>query len=140
MPDQADRLSFYTALFSMLKIDELEEIREEMEDRFGKLPVIIERLISTAVLRFHASYALFERIVITRDKISIILPKAEREEFYKNKFTVLMKFIVENYSKEIQFKQNNDTMKFEMKNNYNFPEPVLEFLIEFCKKIVKLLD
>ncbi|MBU2491731.1 MAG: transcription-repair coupling factor [Bacteroidetes bacterium] len=140
MPDQADRLSFYTALFSMLKISELDEIREEMQDRFGKLPVIIERLILTAVLRFHASYALFERIVVTREKISIILPKAEREDFYKNKFTILMKFIVENYSKEIQFKQNSDSMKFEMKNKYNSPEPVLEYLIEFCKKTIKLLD
>lgn len=140
MPDQADRLSFYTALFSMININELGEIREEMEDRFGKLPIIIERLILTAVLRFHASYALFERVVVTREKISIILPKAEREEFYKNKFTILMKFIVENYPKEIQFKQTNETMKFEMKNRYNSPEPVLEFLIEFCKKIVKLLD
>ena len=51
-----------------------------------------------------------------------------------------MKFIVENYSKEIQFKQNNDTMKFEIKNKYNSAEPVLEFLIEFCKKMVNVLS
>ena len=38
MPDQADRLSFYTALFSMNRIEEAGEIREELEDRFGKLP------------------------------------------------------------------------------------------------------
>lgn len=140
MPDQADRLSFYTALFSMIKIEELEEIREEMEDRFGKLPVIIERLILTAVLRFYASYSLFERVVITREKISIILPRADREEFYKNKFTVLMKFVVENYSKEIQFVQSGETMKLEMKNKYNLPEPALQNLIEFCKRVIKLLE
>ena len=41
MPDQSDRLSFYTALFSMIKIDELDEIKDEMIDRFGKLPRIL---------------------------------------------------------------------------------------------------
>ena len=43
MPDQSDRLSFYQALFSMLKIDELDEIKDEMIDKFGRLPVIINR-------------------------------------------------------------------------------------------------
>jgi len=45
MPDQSDRLSFYQALFSMVKIEELEEIKDEMVDKFGKFPVIINRLI-----------------------------------------------------------------------------------------------
>ena len=86
MPDQSDRLSFYQALFSMIKIDELDEIKDELQDKFGKFPVIVERLILTAVLRFYSSFAQFERIVITRKKITLILPKGENEDFYKNKF------------------------------------------------------
>ena len=38
MPDQADRLSFYTLLFSIINIEEIDEIVDEMTDRFGKLP------------------------------------------------------------------------------------------------------
>ena len=57
-----------------------------MEDRFGKAPVVVERMIETAVLRYYASYALFERIVIQRNRMAVILPKAENEEFYTNKF------------------------------------------------------
>ncbi len=140
MPDQGDRLSFYTALFSMLKIEEVDEIREEMEDRFGKLPVIIERLILTAVLRFYASFALFERIVLQRNKISLILPKGDREDYYKNKFSLLMNHIVNNYPDEIQFKQTKDTMKLEMKNNYSSIEHALEFLIDFCKEVFDVLN
>jgi len=64
MPDQADRLGFYTALFSMIKIEELDEIKEEMIDRFGRIPSNVERLILAAVLRFYASFALLERIVV----------------------------------------------------------------------------
>ena len=140
MPDQADRLGFYTALFSMLKIEEVEEIKEELIDRFGKLPLLIERLILAAVLRYHASFALFERIVIQKTHISMILPKGEKEEYYKNKFALLMQFIIEKYPSDIYFKQNNETMKLEMKNKFASPESSMEFLIRFCKEIVCLLE
>ena len=75
MPDQADRLSFYTALFSIIKIDEIDEIKEEIEDKFGKVPIVIERLILVAILRYHASFALFERIVIQRAKSNFCATK-----------------------------------------------------------------
>ncbi len=51
MPDQSDRLSYYQALFSMLKIDELDEIKDEMIDKFGRLPVIINRLSTNSSLK-----------------------------------------------------------------------------------------
>ncbi len=136
MPDQSDRLGFYTALFSMKKIDELGEIREEMEDRFGKAPVVVERMIETAVLRYYASYALFERIVIQRNRMAVILPKAENEEFYTNKFTVLMQFIVDNYSKTVSLKQEKNVMKFEIENKYSSPEDAVKFLVKFSQRII----
>jgi transcription-repair coupling factor (superfamily II helicase) len=139
MPDQSDRLSFYTAMFSMIKIEELDEIKEEMEDRFGKVPIIIERLMSIAVLRLHASIALFERIVITRDKISIILPKPEREEFYTQSFSILMQYIVEYYPHDIQFKQDKNIAKLQMKNDFQSPEAAVSFCTEFCKKVIEIL-
>jgi len=136
MPDQSDRLSFYQALFSMIKIDELEDIKDEMVDKFGRFPVIINRLILIAILRFYASFAQFERIVITRNKISIILPKGNNEEFYQNKFSKLMELIVAEYSDTIKFVQNKDIMKLESENNYNSPEKVLNSLIEFIQKLL----
>jgi len=135
MPDQSDRLSYYTAMFSIVKVDEVNEIKEDMEDRFGKMPKIVEHLMLTAVLRYYASITLFERIVILRDKISIILPKAEREDFYQNKFTKLMQLIMEKYSNKIHFKQVKDVMKLEMKNEFRSNEEVLDYLINFIKEI-----
>lgn len=133
MPDQSDRLSYYTALFSMVNIEEVDEIKEEMIDKFGRLPVIIERLISTAVLRYYASYSLLERVVIQENKIIIVLPKAEREEFYQNKFSLLMQWIMENHSKDVQFKQIKDVMKLEINNKYDSPEKSLQYTIKFIK-------
>ncbi|PKL87636.1 MAG: transcription-repair coupling factor [Ignavibacteriae bacterium HGW-Ignavibacteriae-2] len=139
MPDQADRLSFYTALFSIIRIDEIDEITDEMKDRYGKFPEIINRLILAAKLRFNASIALFERIVIKKDQVIIILPKGDREEFYTTKFSVLMKFIMEKYSKEIFFKQGKEAMKLEMRNKFSSPESILDYLIKFCEQVIKLL-
>lgn len=140
MPDQADRLSFYTALFSMIKLEEVEEIKDEMIDRFGRLPLIVERLIASAVLRYHASYALLERVVIQKNKVALILPKGDREEFYKEKFVLLLEFINKFYKKEVQFVQSNETLKLEMTNKFAQPEDALAFLVKFCKQIEELIS
>lgn len=140
MPDQADRLSFYTALFSMIKIEELDEIKEEMIDRFGKLSPIIERLILAAVLRFYSSFALFERIIIQFNKVIIILPKGERENFYQNKFVNLLSYINSNYAKEIKFVQVKETLKLEMNNKFNSAEAAMNFLIKFCQEVIEVIS
>ena len=135
MPDQSDRLSYYTAMFSIIKTEDIDEIKEDMIDRFGKIPPIIERLILTAVLRFYASVTLMERIVILRDKISVILPKAERKEFYETKFQKFMEYILSEYARDIHFKQTEKIMKIEIKNKFRSPEEMLTYLIDFLKKI-----
>ena len=52
MPEQMDRLNFYTSLYSIKSIEELDELKDEMLDRFGPLPVFVERLISAAKLKY----------------------------------------------------------------------------------------
>ncbi|MEG8946179.1 transcription-repair coupling factor [Rosettibacter firmus] len=139
MPDQSDRLSFYTALFSMLKIEEAYELKEEMIDRFGKLPQMVERLILVAILRYYASFILLERIVIQKNKSTLILPKGNREEFYQTKFIKLLNYIYENYSKNVKFVQQNDTLKLEITNEHSEPEKILEYLIDFCRKLHQII-
>lgn len=135
MPDQADRLSFYTSLFTLLKIEELDDIIDEMKDKFGKPPIIVERLIKVAELRYYSSLALFERVIIQKNKSIIILPKAEREEYYKNKFLLLLDFINKHFAKDVKFIQQKETLKLEINKNFENPEFALEFLINFCKQI-----
>ncbi|MEW6508783.1 MAG: transcription-repair coupling factor [Bacteroidota bacterium] len=140
MPDQSDRLSFYTALFSMIKIEELDEIIEEMTDRFGKPPLVVNRLISAATIRFYASFSLMERVIIQKDKTSIMLPKGDKEDFYKNKFLGLLNFINTSYSKSIHFVQNKEVLKLEITQKFESPEQVLNFLIKFCSDINKIIN
>ena len=92
MPEQMDRLSFYTALYSIKNLEELNELKEEMEDRFGPIPSLVKRLLQIATLKYYASYALFERIIMNKNIVTILLPKGEKEDYYKFKFVELMRY------------------------------------------------
>ncbi len=138
MPEQTDRLNFYTALYSVKTLKEIDELREEIKDRFGPVPTIVNRLISVATLRLYASYALFERIIIQRKNISIILPKGEKEDYYKIKFVELMRFILDEYKDKIKFDQNKNIMKLVLINNFESPEKLLEFMINFSREVMNL--
>jgi transcription-repair coupling factor (superfamily II helicase) len=140
MPDQSDRLSFYTALFSVLKEEEFPEIIEEMEDRFGKFPKMVDQLIRAAELRFFASFAMFERVIIQRKKIILILPKGEFEDYYQNRFPNFMKWILNEHSKDVQFIQRNKTMKLELENKFSDASGTLDFVIRFCREVDKVLN
>ena len=145
MPEQMDRLNFYTALYSIKTTSEIEELKEEMVDRFGPLPVLVKRLIDAATLKLYASYALFERIIIQRKNIFIILPDGQKEDYYKYKFIELMHFIMKEYNDAIKFDQQRssaskgkDVMKLVINNNFESPEKLMEFVTAFCKKVMKL--
>lgn len=140
MPDQADRLSFYTVLFSIKNLQEAVEIREEMEDRFGKLPILVKRLVAMAILKYYASSALFERVIIQQKNIMLILPKGENEDYYKYKFTELMKFIMDAYPRDVKFSQQKDTLKLVMTNRFESPEKIFENLIDFCRRVEKIVN
>lgn len=140
MPEQMDRLSFYTALYGIKNLEELDELKEEMEDRFGPIPVLVKKLLQVVTLKYYASFALFERITMNRKSVTVILPKGEKEDYYKSKFIELMRFIVANHKDVVKFEQKGESMKLIIKNNFEAPEKLLEFLVDFCQNIGRLFE
>jgi transcription-repair coupling factor (superfamily II helicase) len=140
IPEQAERLNYYTELYSLENLEEISEIIEEMKDRFGRLPSIVQRLIETARLRYYASYALFERIIIQRKNIFIILPRGENEEYYKYKFIEMMRLIMDEYKNEIKFVQQKEVMKLTIENKFTKPEEILSYLLKFCDRTRNLFE
>ena len=140
IPEQSDRLNFYTSFYSVKNLDELNDLKDEMTDRFGTIPTIVNRLLLAATLRFYASYALFERVIIQRENVIVILPKGEKEDYYKYKFVELMRFILHEYKNQIKLEQKKDTMKLLIINNYGSPEELLDFLIKFSSDVMDLFD
>lgn len=131
MPDQNERLYFYTGLFSVTDENELEDYRREIIDRFGKTPPTVNRLFAAALLKLAASRALFERINIQRKTIFISLPSG-KNEFYEGKFAVLMQLILRSYKETIQFRQEKDSLKLIVENRFETPEKSITFLMGFC--------
>lgn len=140
MPEQMDRLNFYTALYSVKSLSEIEELKEEMLDRFGALPEIVKRLVLSATLKLYSSFALFERVAIQRKNIFIILPRGEKEEYYKVRFVELMRFIIDEYKNKIKFNQQKEVMKLVIENRFEKPEDILSYLIAFCGRVAKLFS
>jgi transcription-repair coupling factor (superfamily II helicase) len=140
MPEQMDRLNFYTALYSITNVSEIDELKDEIIDRFGPLPIIVKRLIAAATLKYYASRALFDRIIIQRKNIFIILPNEKKEEYYSVKFIELMRYILDNYKDSVKFSQQKDVMKLVVTNNFETPEKISDFLIKFSREIMKLFN
>jgi transcription-repair coupling factor (superfamily II helicase) len=138
MPDQMDRLSFYTALFGVKSLNEIEEIKEEIIDRFGDLPILVRRLMAMALLKYFASRALFERVIIQRKNIFLILPKGAKQDYYQIRFVEMMHYILEKYKDKVKFQQQKDSMKLAIENRFESPEKTVEFLIKFSKEIAEL--
>ncbi len=140
MPEQSDRLDFYTALYSINSTEQLNEITDEIIDRFGPLPELVKHLVAAAALKAEASFAMFERVIIQRNNIFLHLPKGEKEDYYRNVFPDLMKLIFEKYPDNIKFNQQKETMRLIIVNNFESIDMMFEFLINFCREVSALAD
>jgi transcription-repair coupling factor (superfamily II helicase) len=136
--EQMDRLSYYTTLYSIKTIDELFEVEEELKDRFGMLPAIVKRLFMSAELKYLASRVFFERVVIQKKQVLIILPKGNNTEFYETRFVRLAGYIMDHYKDEIRIHQQNGSIKLAIMKQFNVPEKALEYCIGFTKNIAEL--
>ncbi|NWF50936.1 MAG: transcription-repair coupling factor [Ignavibacteriaceae bacterium] len=140
MPDQVDRLDYYAALYSVKSLQEIADLKEEIIDRFGPLPILVKRLIETATLKLYASHALFDRIIMQRKNIFIILPRAEKEDYYKARFVELMRFIMNEYKDQVRFNQQKEVLRLIISNTFSSPDELLRYLIEFCDKVSLLFS
>ncbi|MCK7527188.1 MAG: hypothetical protein MZV64_61060 [Ignavibacteriales bacterium] len=83
---------------------------------------------------------MFERIIIQRKNIFIVLPRGEKEDYYKYRFTVLMKHIMEKYSDTVKFNQQKETMRLIISNNFASPAALLENIIDFTKDVASITE
>jgi len=51
-----------------------------------------------------------------------------------------MRFILAEHKEAVKFEQKNDIMKLIIKNSFESPERLLEFLIGFSKSVSKLFE
>ncbi|MDP3683586.1 MAG: hypothetical protein Q8S01_06595, partial [Ignavibacteria bacterium] len=80
----------------------------------------------------------FERVIIQRKNIFLILPKGVKQDYYQIRFVEMMRFILDKHKDTVKFQQQKDSMKLVIENRFESPEKTVEFLIKFSKEIAGL--
>jgi transcription-repair coupling factor (superfamily II helicase) len=69
--DSSQKLHLYRRLSKIDRTSEVERLREELEDRFGKLPPEVERLLMGAALRILGKRLGVERVLVRGDEARV---------------------------------------------------------------------
>ncbi|HEX9445545.1 MAG TPA: transcription-repair coupling factor, partial [Candidatus Binatia bacterium] len=76
VPDANQRLLFYKRLASLRDLPELEEVKEEMRDRYGAFPEVVENLFRVMDLRRILKQYLVEQIAYNDGRVSLLFHPA----------------------------------------------------------------
>ncbi len=71
IPDEAQKLDLYRRLSKATRLHELDELAEELRDRFGRLPPEAERLIAASRIRILGGQLGVERVLATTDSARV---------------------------------------------------------------------
>ena len=71
--DVADRLYFYRRLARASRASDIDDVRDEMEDRFGSLPHEASNLVGVASARLSAHQCALTKLNLSRTKVSAVL-------------------------------------------------------------------
>jgi transcription-repair coupling factor (superfamily II helicase) len=76
--DSFERVAIYKRLLSVESEIELDSLRDELKDRFGRYPAIVECLFKVALARVLARKARLLRVTLRANRISLVAPRSER--------------------------------------------------------------
>jgi len=79
----AERLAVYRRLYALSSPEQLEEVRAELEDRFGRFPREIHNLMDMVKLRLAAVRIGFRKIALSGDRLEAEFPPDSDVEFYE---------------------------------------------------------
>ena len=125
-----ERLNLYTKLNKIISVDELEEFKQELTDRFGKLPDIVEELLKSIKLRWISTDLGFEKIVLKKQMLLAYLKDFENNSQKKNLEKIFK------YSKK-----NNSLISFSQKKTSDGERFIIKlFDIDSISKAIKVLN
>lgn len=111
-----ERLSLYKKLNSLNSDLELDEFKQELEDRFGPAPEVIIDLMDTIRLRRSLKRLGFEKVSIKQDIMIAYLVSNKESDFYNSDiFNLLLAYLQKNMN-SIAFREKNDKLSLSFKN------------------------
>lgn len=107
----SERLKLYTELSNLRDEKALEEYRNELKDRFGKLPEPVKDLISSMYLKWSAENVGFERMLIKNRKMVATFLNERHQRYYESdKFGKVIRSIQE-YPSLFKLRQGKQSLQ-----------------------------
>lgn len=129
--DNVERLNLYRKLSQANSEKEIDEWREEIEDRFGRPPVEAETLITVSKIKLFASRNFFTKVTIRADRMWCVCPKTGSEMgeyYYKQKiFQSTLEKLEKTKPGKFQLIQKDDVVRFVIQDIPDY-DAALKFL------------
>lgn len=126
--DSVERLNLYRKLSEAENLEQIDEWRNELEDRFGELPQSGVNLMKAAKIKLIASRLFFKKVTIRSDRMWLLCPKNESphgDHFYESGlFQKSLKKIQNFDSHSYQVVQKNDAVTFVISNITDVDEAI----------------
>jgi transcription-repair coupling factor (superfamily II helicase) len=95
IPNETDRFIFYKKLYKVNAYKELNDIVNEIQDRFGKLPKQARNLVYAVKVRIAAIETGFVKIIIKADKMICEFPQTDKKDYYEKAFPLVIDYITD---------------------------------------------
>ncbi len=134
--DENTRLEIYQRLSNLSSKILLDEIHEELIDRFGKLPEETESLLKHIEIKLILSEIGFSKIIISGELLELFFDINNEIVFTGGFFEKVLAFINEHFNITSRVKQSKNSLsiQFRIANQYNSHQKLIEIL-NFVKKL-----
>jgi transcription-repair coupling factor (superfamily II helicase) len=120
----SERFEFYQRLYEVKDFETIYQIRDELEDRFGKLPEEVENLLYVSKIKFLAEKVGIKRVEISREAICIVLV----EEILNNEVSFKTLIDVLSKSASVKFEKKGNELSLKFKGSSSAKQNMLRFL------------
>lgn len=110
--DASERLNLYMQIDALETEEALKEFRNNLADRFGRIPTQVADLFSLVRLRRHAKKAGFEKVILKKEQMKIYLPQRENQEYYQSEGFGKLLGIAQKIPHKCRFKETSKRMIF----------------------------
>lgn len=133
--DATERFDYYKRLYNVETAAEINDIENELLDRFGLFPPEVNNLLYVIALRLKASALHFATVSWDQKDCSFIFPPEDDEEFYTEIFQPISEYVMK-HRDVFQMQQDSKQLKLVKKNveAIDEVEATLNMFIELVEK------
>jgi transcription-repair coupling factor (superfamily II helicase) len=112
LQSEEERLAVYRRLYALSSPEQLEEVQNEMQDRFGRFPAEIQNLFGMVRLRLVAVRIGFRKLSVKGNQLEAEFPPESDTEFYEGgPFQNIMSMVPLMQKKSATLRQEGNTLR-----------------------------